>query len=524
MTPSGPQEVLSPTVFHSILFERADAGFAKAPAEAPPLVRDLNLDQIVDAITAGKQDYNLQPFFFAPLNDLGAITYRHEVFRDLERQGSLLESLDSFARRMREMRDHLAQAAKLYYKYQKESWFLDAVGVYCDAVNRLIDDLGSADLRSRGLSAFHAYVKHYAASARFTSLVAATSRLKADLAAVQYRLLIDGHAITVSRYDSQADFSTAVEDTFRKFQRGAVKDYRVKFSDGPDMNHVEAQILDRVARWYPELFSRLETYCETNVTYLDDTIATFDREIQFYLAYLEYMAMFLRAGLTFCYPRLSSRSKNVYDYEAFDLALARRLISEHSPVVTNDFYLEGSERIFVVSGPNQGGKTTFARTFGQLHYLAGLGCPVPGRDAQLFLFDRLFTHFEREEHIQDLRGKLEDDLVRIRDILQQATPDSSIIINEIFTSTTPRDAVFLGTRLVERLVRLDALCVYVTFVVELASLSDKTVSMVSTIVPDNPTMRTYKIERRPADGLAYAISIAEKYRLTYAALKERIPR
>jgi DNA mismatch repair protein MutS len=507
--------------YHSILVEVAEHDLTAEVLNPPEFFADLNLDQIIDAVTAGKAEYNLKPIFYCPCKDLETIRYRHATMRELESK-VLLEHITSFAKQNRLMREHLAQAKKLGHKYQKGRWFLDAVEIYCDTINSLVDDLSHVSMQSRGLALFRDYLIAYTASDRFKALQTETGKLKADLATVKYCVLIKGGAFRVRKYQSEIDYSENVEEAFAKFKQGAVKTHLAKFSDWSTMNHIEEKILDFVARLYPEIFQEFDRYIAQNGNYLDATIGAFDREIQFFISYLEYIERFKRAGLKFSYPIVSDTDKEIYDYEGFDLALANTLMGQKEPIVCNDFYLKDKERIFVVSGPNQGGKTTFARAFGQLHYLASLGCPVPGRDAQLFFFDKLFTHFEKEEHMANLRGKLEDELVRINGILNQATPRSILIMNEIFTSTTLSDAIFLSTRVIRKVIEQDMLCVCVTFVEEIASFGETTVSVASTVVPENPASRTFKIVRKPADGLAYAISIAEKHHLTYDCLKERI--
>lgn len=504
----------------SVLFPKPGVD-VQLEEEAGSFLKDLNLDQVIDAVTAGKQAYQLKPFFYTPLHDLEAIRYRQEVMRDIDEDAVLASHLKSFADEMVIVRRYLALVENLEFNYHKKGWFLEAALVYSAAVRRLMQDLDQASLRSRGLRAFREFLRAYVYSEAFQSFAAEAQEVKRRLSELKYCIIIQPGRFKVKMYEGEPDYSVEVERTFEKFKQHAPKEYRFDPERTAGMNHIEAQILEFVSRLYPEPFAALDRFCERHAGFVDETIRTFDREIQFYIAYLDFIADIRRRGLPFCYPEVTA-SREVYVRDGFDLALAHTLHHTSNPVICNDFFLQGPERIIVVTGPNQGGKTTFARMFGQLHYLAGLGCPVPAREARLALFDHIFTHFEREEDITNLRGKLEDDLIRIHDILQHATPNSIVVLNEVFASTTVKDALLLSKVIMERLAELNLLCVWVTFLDELASLNEKTVSMVSTVLEEDPTQRTFKIIRKPADGLAYAISLARKHGLTYEQIKERI--
>lgn len=509
--------------YFSILHPGLNANAPHYSEQQPDCFRDLNLDQIVATLTAGRDAYDLKPFFQTPQHDPKVVAFRQAVMRDAQEE-RIGAPIRAFAAEMNRMREALIFTGKLHYPNQKARWFADVVEIYVQAVETLCEGLKAANPLSDGVSGFQAYLQTLTSSAAFQALVSETRHVKESLASVRYDLLIRDGMIVVRHRGPEEDYTADVEETFRRFRLGDVASLDFKLHDYAEMNHIEAGVLDRVALLYPDVFGELTAYAERNADFADKRIMAFDREIQFYLAVIDLMANMAGVGLPFCYPDVSATSKSLSCEGTFDLALAAKLLKEKQPVVRNDFYLDGSERIFIVSGPNQGGKTTFARMFGQLHFLASLGCPVPGTSARLFLPDHIFTHFEREENIHDLRGKLQDDLVRIHDILLAATPQSIIIMNEIFTSTALRDAIILGRRVLEKVMDLDALGVCVTFIDELATLGEKTVSVASTVVPDDPASRTYKIVRKPADGRAYAVAIAEKHRLTYADVKERLAR
>jgi DNA mismatch repair protein MutS len=509
-------------VFRSILFPPGSEHQRAERDEQPACFIDLNLDQVVTAIVASKDESILRPIFYAMYRNDDIICYRQAVFSDLE-CAEVFQPFPVFCETMRTVRANLSYAEKISYRRHRHMVVLRAIHLYCEGVQSLLQSLEFVTLQSDGLAGFRRYLAGYASSTAFSELATEARRIRDMLSSLSYGMLFRGDKVNVRKYASEPDYAVTILERFARFREANIEPPAPERpKDDFSLNHIEEGILEFVGRLFANEFGTLESYVAQHSRFIDDVIAAFDREIGFFIAYLAFIEPLKRAGLPFCYPDVSAAGKDTQVSGSFDLALAAKLVQENHPVVCNDFSLHGWERLLVVSGPNQGGKTTFARMFGQLHFLAGLGCPVPGRNARLFLPDQIFTHFEREEDITNLRGKLEDDLIRLHHTCQTMTSDSVIVLNEIFNSTSLEDQVLLSTNVLQQILATDAIGVCVTFIDGLATLSDKTVSMMSTVMPDDPARRTFQVIRKPADGLAYALSLAEKHGVTYEQLRTRV--
>lgn len=257
--------------------------------------------------------------------------------------------------------------------------------------------------------------------------------------------------------------------------------------------------------------------------------------------------------------------------QAYDLALLLKQVSGKG-VVCNDAYYAKQERFLVVTGPNQGGKTTFARSLGQIVYLAKMGFAAPCVFAHMPYFSGLLTHFSVEESLETGRGKLKEELMRLAPMMCGEHRGSFVVLNELFTTAATYDAYIMGRRVMEYFMAQDCFGVYVTHIQELAAgekaqeeicageniggkeacadvenweetdllhgkgkyrqkegesgkeppSAGRIVSMAACVDERDSHIRTYRIVRRAPEGVGYAYALVEKYHLTYQELKERL--
>lgn len=483
--------------------------------------RDLALDQVIARLELGRADYNLREQYVRLLGSETEVGFRQDVFRDLD--GTPVRAvLTTFWQRMVDLRRTLP-GERRRYQIERDRWFLEGAATYVDAVRQLAAGLDDAPLCSAGLRGVRDFLHHYVTSSRFRGLADGAAHLLRALDGVRYRLRIDAGLVEVSHVrDDEPDYVQDVTATFERFRQDPVTSYKQTLPSAGGMDHVQAAIATFVSRLYPDVFNDLHSYAVRHADLIHPQVTQLEHDAQFYLAYLDLMDDVRSCGVGFCYPTMDPAGRLEIG-EGLDLALALSLYPTGRVPVPNTCVLSVEERVVVVTGPNQGGKTTFARTIGQIQVLAALGLPVPAVAVRTPLIDGVWTLFEKGENVYDLRGHLYDDLVRVREMTDNAGKRGLVVLNELFSSTALEDAVFLGTKVIEEVLRRGPRCVYVTFLDELSRLPG-TVSFVAEVDRRDPTKRTFHVVPRPADGLAFAQALADRYGLSQDALERRLAR
>ena len=508
-------------LYHSILFPygRPDEQVSEE------LLGDLRIDSVLLKLSHGPDQLKYDTCYL-PLTDKESVLFRHAVFQDMIRC-ELYKDFMSFQEMMDSLRLMEDQMKRLRLPVMRQRYFLNRMIEYKKHVLYLLDSLEHSDLRSEGLKQFRKDLSDYAASDEFRKLSEETEDLKIKLQEIIFTISIRDNHVTIKKLapdcldqEGRTGFEQEIYHFFGQFTKSRTP-FPPVGPGGLELNPVEEEILNALMTLFPEPFSLLEKYYKKQSSFVPKELVSYHQDMGFYTIWLEYILPKQDAGLSFCFPMITEPSAGFVASNCFDLVLTDKMREDVHQVIRNNLVLHPGEHVLVLTGPNQGGKTTYARMIGQLFYLASLGVPVPGSVVKIFLPDHIFTHFERQESQQTLNGKLKDDIVRIHDILERATGSSLILINEMFSSTTLRDADWLAKKILDRVAGIGCFCLYVTFINALSDYLPGTVSLISQIGEDGQK-RTYQILRAEPDGKAYAKSMVNQYALTYEAIKERI--
>ena len=310
----------------------------------------------------------------------------------------------------------------------------------------------------------------------------------------------------------------------------------------PDSYGLENALVRDLQRLIDRVVTPIGEAIERYVSVQTRTFATLEAELSFLLNAVDLIERLRAAGLPTCRPAIGSRDGCACALtDAYNPSLVLRTLSGGTPsvrptIVTNDVAFDSDRGlVWILTGPNRGGKTTYARTVGLAHILAQAGLHVPARTARLEPIDALWTHFPTLETTTPGEGRLDDEAIRLADIFGAATPRSLILLNEVLNGTSTVEALGLAYDAVRGLRLLGARAIYVTHLHELAARVDEInastpgAGRVASLVAEagaapngssSGHRRTFRIRPSPPLGISYASEIAEQHGISYPQLVE----
>lgn len=479
---------------------------------------DLNLLQIIERAIAN-WGVGVKKYYMYLPESAEETAYRRAVYGDVKKD-AVYEALVAYTKQLAGVAELRREKEATTSPMRRTIWRIRETEAYCNAYETLARALEQADLASDGMIRFRGILQSILAGEEYLSMRKQTSRLLGEIRALRFVVTYDRERMSVElrelpergAYDEWLDSVSGVT-------AGASSLLQNPFKADPGVTEMEQACVNILMKKKPEFFRELKAIAENETDCRRQELTRFEQEILFYLSFATLQRDMEKAGFAFATPD-TDENKRMEATGLYDLALALASRTSGKTVIPNDFYYGEGDRFFVLTGPNQGGKTTFARSLGQLVYFSMMGLDVPAKAACVHFFPSIQTHFSVEESIETGRGKLMEELVRLAPMMGTHRQGSFVVINELFTTAANYDAQIMGKRVLDHFVGLGCMGIYVTHIKELADERKGVVSLRAML--NDCGIQTFEIRRGEAEDTACAINQVNKYRLTYEQLKERL--
>jgi len=188
-------------------------------------------------------------------------------------------------------------------------------------------------------------------------------------------------------------------------------------------------------------------------------------ELAFYVGCLNVHGQLVQRGEPVSFPLPMASDERRHAFEGlYDICLALTL---NQRIVGNEVHADGKDLV-IITGANQGGKSTFLRSIGLAQLMMQCGMFVPAESFCANVCESLFTHYKRKEDVTMKSGKLAEELSRMSDIVDQITSNSLVLFNESFAATNEREGSEIARQIMNALLEKHIKMFFVTHLYEFA--------------------------------------------------------
>ncbi len=544
------------SLFYPINYERSPI---RMSAEA---INDLSIDHIVSTLTEDVFEQNSIKELMTQIEcNAELIKYRCDVFEDFLRLPQLRYSLTELLAMLGELKE--------LEKFKKDSdasslWQiinrLREIDRYINCITSLKDILATLDLKSDGLCTLRKLVNDIYTDGSFEPLkqdiqdaFKQTRQLRSVTIGVNLDDLLRPSRAGILSLNSKEFTDSGILKRFmaistkkeggvlpgndyahlKTFHSAAAKEFKLAYDDTPTgqdklsnaMKQVVTDIMDRVVR-------NLKDVLQKHVNVNGYTFISLMPEIIFYIRWAELIDKIQAKGLPLCKAQiLPTENREIHAQGIYNLKLAIKAVNgEELNIITNKLdFDDKTGRIFILTGPNRGGKTTITQALGLAVLMAQCGIYVPCSSFALSPCDNIYTHFPADENETVDLGRLGEESKRLSEIFEKATSNSLLLLNESLATTNVTEGVYIATDVIKAMRYLGVRCIFNTHMHELGANVSKMNDAVNGISKIESMVtgvengeRSFKVYINPPQGLSYAKDIAIKYGVTFDKIKETI--
>ena len=509
-------------------------------------IKDLGLNEVLENITEGEKEMIIIKDIITKIPvDISDMKYRQDIMKDFLNNENLTKDFTDAIWQIRTLKDYsdnrrlLSQNDNSLYILLE---YLRELNVYVNVLEAIKKCFEQNKIESLGLKRLSEHIDEIIKDKDFEEAKSDINKMLEELSAVQGAIVgvnftpdLDVEQVSVvefvpykvrSKYkfaEIAASLGLILNNPASSNQGGKPgADPRVRVLD-PLLVNMTPQIEKHLKRHFGKIKSVMSKYIKFDSAFMTEMY----EGLTFYLVMARFAGRLKKESCDICFPDLYDKSDSSdKEFSIKDLYNVRLFFAGEKNIVKNDLSFTPKENLYILTGPNRGGKTIIEQAVGIISVFASSGAFVTAKECSGKPFTNILTHFPIDENLTINYGRLGEEAVRIKEIVKEADDNTLILFNETYSTTSAQDGLYLSKDLLKILKETGSSVIFNTHIHEVARSIDEMnewtgeSNFVSLVMEIKDNVNTFKVKRSNPDSKSYAKNIAEKYGITYEQMKE----